>query len=281
VLLVLSGKVAASLARPLPSVPQTLAHLIYAQEMLGYGDIVSVFWSLCYEIQFYLLFITLLVLWQRARGFEFPRVRRGAAIVVLSGLFAISLVLRYSGHHLPVPGVALERWFQFFLGVLTYWVISKRVAPSYLGLAYILYVAAMAAYHVNVTELLSLVVSLSVLLLGRRDLLDSVFASRPLQFMGRISYSFYLIHVPIGWRWISLLERVKGSGFGLGWAWIAFASACGITIGASTLMWWLIELPTTRLSKRIRLPSRRAQEGVEEQPSAGTILSPAYPTDGA
>jgi peptidoglycan/LPS O-acetylase OafA/YrhL len=278
-LLFISVKLFPSLVRPLPSVAQALSHLIYAQAILGYEDIVPVFWTLCYEIQFYLLLITLLVIWQKASALASPRSRRSASILVLAALFAISLVLRYSGRHLPVHGLALERWFQFFLGVLTYWVVSRKLAASYLGVAYVSIVAALILSRAGPLQLLPVVVSAGILLLGRRDLLDSVFANRPLQFMGRISYSFYLIHGPIGWRWISLLERVVGPRFGLAWAWIAFASASAVSIGASALMWWLVESPTMRLSKRIRLPSRLAEPGGTGWAPPDTVLSPAFPTD--
>lgn len=33
---------------------------LYAQELLGYSEINTVFWMLCYEIQFYLVFALLL-----------------------------------------------------------------------------------------------------------------------------------------------------------------------------------------------------------------------------
>src|SRR5262245_12477206 len=45
----------------LPSVQQILAHIVYAQNVLGLGDIVPAFWTLCYEIQFYLFFVGSLV----------------------------------------------------------------------------------------------------------------------------------------------------------------------------------------------------------------------------
>lgn len=281
-LLFLSAKLIPSLVRPLPGVAQTLSHLIYAQQILGYEDIVPVFWTLCYEIQFYLLLITLLVIWQKARGVVPARALRIGSTFVLVALFAISLVLRYSGRHLPVHGIALERWFQFFLGALTYWVVSRKLGPSYLVGAWISIVGALIVSRAGVTQLLPVVVSVGIFLLGRRDLLDAVLTNRPLQFLGRISYSLYLIHGPIGWRWIALLERVLGPRFGLVWAWAAFASACAITIGASALMWRLIESPTMRLSKRIRLPSRLFADGEPRLASPGPgMLSPAYPTDRA
>lgn len=280
VLLVASARLFPSLAHPLPGIAQTLAHLVYSQEILGYEEILPVFWTLCYEIQFYLLLISLLVVWHKTRNLLPERGRRRSAIGVLVVLFASSLFLRYSGIHLPVRGLALERWFQFFLGALTYWVVSRRIAASYLAVAYGAIVATLIGYRAEVAQLLPVIVSVGILFLGRRDLLDTVFNNRPLQFLGRISYSFYLIHDPIGWRWISLLERVVGGAFGLVWAWSAFFSALLLTIGASALMWRLIESPTMGISKRVRLPVRpRVMESPIHEPATGAVNAPAYFSD--
>ena len=280
VLLVASAKLFPSLAHPLPGIAQTLSHLVYAQEILGYEEILPVFWTLCYEIQFYLLLISLLVLWHKSRRFLPAQGRRLGTIIVLAALFAVSLYLRYSGTHLPVRGIALERWFQFFLGALTYWVVSKRVGVAYLVVAYGAIVATLIGYRAEGVQLLPVVVSVGILFLGRRDLLDTVLNNRPIQFLGRISYSFYLIHDPIGWRWISLLERVAGGSFGLVWAWSAFFSASFITIGASALMWRLIESPTMRISKRVRLPVRsREIENDAGESATDTVAAPAFSWD--
>jgi peptidoglycan/LPS O-acetylase OafA/YrhL len=280
VLLLASARFFPSLSHPLPAIAQTLAHLVYAQEILGYDEILPVFWTLCYEIQFYLVLISLLVVWHKTRHLLPERGTRLGAIGLLAVLFASSLFVRYSGTHLPVRGLALERWFQFFLGALTYWVVSRRVAASYLAVAYGAIVATLIGYRAEVAQLLPVIISVGILLLGRRDLLDTVFNNRPLQFLGRISYSFYLIHDPIGWRWISLLERVAGGTFGLVWAWGAFFSALLLTVGASALMWRLIESPTMRVSKRIRLPARpRETEGRIDEPAIGTVTALAYVSD--
>ena len=51
-----------------PSLEKILAHFIYMQNLLGYGNILAVFWTLCYEVQFYLVFVSFLVLLRNLRG---------------------------------------------------------------------------------------------------------------------------------------------------------------------------------------------------------------------
>ena len=56
------------LGTPFPSVEQILAHFVYAQELLGFGSIIVIFWTLCYEVQFYIVFVSALVLARALRG---------------------------------------------------------------------------------------------------------------------------------------------------------------------------------------------------------------------
>ena len=241
---------------PFPSTAKILSHLIYAQEILGYGGILSVFWTLTFEIQFYLLFVGLLVLWKKSEGFAPDSVRRGGAVAILCALFASSIVLRYSEWHLVVPGIALLRWFQFFLGVLTWWVVSERAPLWNLLLAYGAVLIGLVVYHATPLQTLPLFVSAFIVVVARRNAFDRVLSARPLQFLGTISYSLYLLHGPIAERWISLFERLLGASFGIGWAWIAFVTATAITVTFSWLAWRFVEAPTMRLSKRVRLPTR-------------------------
>lgn len=218
-----------------------------------------IFWTLCYEVQFYTLFVGLLVLQQATERRLSPETHAGIVWAVLTALFVASIVLRYSGTELFAPGLALQRWFQFFLGILTWWVVSRRVPVVTILLAYATIGVGMAIYHTRADawQALPIIVSAFIVIVGRRNALDRVLSNRPLQFLGVISYSLYLLHGPIAERWISLLERVMGKGFGIGWAWVAFASAGVISVVVASLAWRFIESPTMRLSRQIRLPSRR------------------------
>jgi peptidoglycan/LPS O-acetylase OafA/YrhL len=262
VLLKVSAMAFPSVAVPMPNSGQMVSHFFYLQDVLGYGGILPIFWTLCFEIQFYLLLVGLLVLWHKSSAFLSDETRKMLVYVVLSVLFVSSVFLRYSGWHLPIPGIALERWFQFFLGVLTYWVFSGRISMLPLALAYGAVIGAVIGWRAAPIQILPVLVSAVIVAVGRRGRLDSFLGNRPLQFLGRTSYSFYLLHGPIGYRWISLLQKIVGPSFGIAWAWFAFISAIAICSIASALTWKLIEEPTMRFSKRIRLPTRSALKPV-------------------
>ena len=88
-----------------PSGMQLLAHLLYLQEILGYGSINVVLWTLCIEIQFYLL--TCVILWalqSLCRLVRIPELKANTAFVAL---FVVALVWRLKVHY---PGKA-SVWF--------------------------------------------------------------------------------------------------------------------------------------------------------------------------
>ena len=64
VTLAFASAIYAALGDP-PSARSVLAHIFYLQNILGFQNIVSPFWTLCYEIQFYLALVVLVWLGQR------------------------------------------------------------------------------------------------------------------------------------------------------------------------------------------------------------------------
>ena len=263
-----------SIRTPVVSIAQVLSHLIYAQNLLGYGDLDPVFWTLCFEVQFYSFFVGSLVVWQAARRL---RLGRSVAVAYFGAFFLLSLALRYGAVNIPHRGLALGNWFEFFLGVLTWWTISRKVSPQWLGAALIAATAATLAAHVEVIQLMPVAVSLLLLVVAWRGALETFLGGAVFQFFGRISYSLYLFHAPIGWRWISLLERVHGGRIGPVFAWFEFASAVAVTVGISAVTWRLIENPSMKLSKRIRLQQRERSSGALVPQPEGVLDNTAPP----
>lgn len=198
-------------AGSLPSPPQVLAHFLYLQNILELGDIVPVFWTLCYEIQFYLFLITLLVVGHSLRP-RFGARRLGwVSVLGFGGLFAVSLLARYDLLGFKVhPGLAIGRWYQFFLGALVWWVVSRQASPRWLLVAWGALAAAVLTTGHGVLQLLPVAISGLLWWSYERDRMASMLSSRVWQFLGAISYSLYLFHAPIGWR------LVRAPGFLLG-----------------------------------------------------------------
>jgi peptidoglycan/LPS O-acetylase OafA/YrhL len=83
----------------------------------------------------------------------------------------------------------------------------------------------------------------------------------PLLFLGSISYSLYLIHVPIGGRLINATVR-----FSLGPAMIAAATVVtlGVSILAATVFYRLVEKPAKQLAFSIQIRKRSTSTYLNE-----------------
>lgn len=57
-----------ALGTSFPDVGQIISHIFYMQDILDYGNIVDIFWTLCYGIQFYIVFVSSLVLINSLKG---------------------------------------------------------------------------------------------------------------------------------------------------------------------------------------------------------------------
>ncbi|RYG12409.1 MAG: hypothetical protein EOO07_19105 [Chitinophagaceae bacterium] len=73
--------------------------------------------------------------------------------------------------------------------------------------------------------------------------------NKTIKFFSMISYSLYLIHVPIGGKMVNLGMRFVGSDLS---RYLLVLLAVCISIGAAYLFYKFVELPAFQLSKRIR-----------------------------
>ena len=157
--------------------PQIVAHLAYLHDILGYKNINSVFWTLCYEVQFYIVFALMLC----ARSWKLI-----AAAFVVSLLWPLGLAP-------SIQGLFVNLWFGFLLGAGAYYAWrTPRVLPWFLTYAAV--IGAVAMWRESVFALAcatTAAVIVAVALAGRIGSLNW----RWLQFIGAISYSLYLIQI--------------------------------------------------------------------------------------
>jgi len=98
-----------------PTTAKLAAHFLYLQNLFDLGDIVPIFWTLCYEVQFYVFIITLLVGGRMLRLQIATRQIYWASVFALGILFVVSVFARYDLFNFRIhQGVAINRWFQFF-----------------------------------------------------------------------------------------------------------------------------------------------------------------------
>jgi peptidoglycan/LPS O-acetylase OafA/YrhL len=240
------------LGTPLPNWPQVLANVTYTQGFLGMPDIVPVFWSLTYEVQFYIVLVCSLILLHMIPG-------SGRVVTMLFvAAFFYSLAIWLGVFPSPVRGLFIDRWFQFALGIAAWAVFMRRIGKLQFAMLCVITVCAVLAispvtYRALSTEVAVVSAALMALvsLTGR---LETTLNGSVMQFLGRISYSLYLLHAPVGWRFISIVRREFGPELGPTMATIAFFGGVLLSLFSAWLLYIIVERPSTNLARRIELP---------------------------
>ena len=240
-------------AKHLPSVPDVLAHLVYAQQLLGVPHILGVFWTLCLEIQFYLVYVV--------GVFVAQRLGRGQEAWVFGPLWILSLLVGCGV--LPVDhAVFLWAWPYFFLGMSCAWLVIGRIStPVWMAI-----VASSAVLGLDangpVAVAMATAVVIAIAARPRPDgsrWLQTVTLGPVLQYLGRISYSLYLTHLLVGSKSARLGIRLLGHDrLDHLQVTLLLVGCTALSIGVAHLMHVLVETPAMRWSQRISLRPRPA-----------------------
>ena len=230
------------------SAAQLLAHLGYLNAFLGYEWLNPVFWTLAIEFQFY-LFAALL----------FPLLLHRSALVrtLMLGAMCGSAFL------LPQPTLLFHYLGLFALGLAT--------CHYYLGLTSLhTYLLAAAALTAATTFAVQPVVGF----VGVATALVIAFVRiprfAPLAWLGAMSYSLYLVHVPIGGRVINLGARLGDS---LGVQALVLTAAVVASLITSYAMYRLVEGPAQRWSSSLRYDSKPPDPPVPDDVVQGVEIS--------
>jgi peptidoglycan/LPS O-acetylase OafA/YrhL len=161
--------------------PQLAAHLFYLIPLTGYDWLNVVYWSLAYEFVFYLV-----------TGLFWPILAQRSIWYTVAVFFLVFFLA-----HLPLI-------FLFLIGIagVRYFLRLDELFPAVIV---VLLATAMLYYFLG--PWVAVVGVLSVVII--------VFSSMPqlyfLGFLGELSYSLYLIHVPVGGRVVNLGKRFAGA----------------------------------------------------------------------
>jgi peptidoglycan/LPS O-acetylase OafA/YrhL len=237
----------------LPTPKTIFLNMIYLQKILHLQEIMPVAWSLCMEVQLYLLYIILLWIIQRSIT-RFRLKARGASaahvLVILPPLF---LSLWLHRHHWAVP-YALRSWYLFAMGILVCWAMEGRVRPVVLlliGLLELFWAVYRNDHKVIFCVGIAGLIYVSTLGTGlTRWLRQGIF-----QYLGRISYSLFLVHWDVGKA--VLRAGVHITHYQRGFAVFWFILACAASIGAAHLLNVFVEQPSIRLASRLKPRSQK------------------------
>ena len=206
---------------------QVASHLLYVIPLTGYAWLSPVYWSLAYEFVFYItvgLFFEPLI----RRNFAWT----AAAAAVLGVGFYV------------VTGGATPRICEFLIGIAAMRILSQQEHSTELFGWSLLAMGVTAASGGVVSAFVS-ALTFAAIIAGAHWRMPEV-----LQWLGGISYSLYLIHVPIGGRLVNLGHRLgSGSAYDLA----LLASALALSLIAAAAFAAVIERPAIRASRLVAI----------------------------
>ena len=222
-----------------PSISTMVAHLFYAQEFVGTPEINIVFWTLTFEVQFYvvLALATCLQTWLVVAEYN-PRFARA---VVMTPMTVLAVLAAANIIGWAPRGLFVTMWHGFFLGILAYEAGHlRKSAALLLFVALVTLIGAVGQESVFGTP--AALTALGLFVAGRTGYLERGFSARGFQMLGMISYSLYLIHVPMIRVGFALWGHFAGRG--------TLQDSLGLVLilasilAVSTIFWWLFERPS-------------------------------------
>ncbi len=227
-----------------------LVNMFYLPDLLWQPRIVGVAWTLCIEVQFYLAFLFILAMVHGARAILHKRYH-GMANVITGTLFF--LLLAYSVHRWFSSGRNDfgGRWFMFFTGALSYWTLAGKIDRR-IFLVYILVLIGLSIGFRDAHAGMVLLTTMMIYTAAFTGGLQKWLSGRSFQYLGRISYSLYLVHMTIGVAAIHLVMKFSnGSNAAV---LFAFTAAIVVSIIFADLLNRFVETPAMLLSKRLKAP---------------------------
>ncbi|MFA6112596.1 MAG: acyltransferase [Sphingomonas sp.] len=212
-------------------VVQVLAHFAYIAPLLHKEWLLSVFWTLCTEFQFY---ITI--------GLIFPILHKYPIPIALACALCMWLYIPdyFPSERLPLGEreIIFAYLPSFMVGMATYLYREKLASLPVFAAAIAISMVALffkAPLDISIVALITIAVVLYV-----------NFYNPVLDFFGKISYSLYLVHLLVIVTVLPVLHRLDPPWF------VMFLIGGAISIAAATFLYRFVEGPALAWSKRVQ-----------------------------
>ena len=225
--------------------PQLAANLVFLQDILAQGNISAGTWFVCIDLQFGLLFVVLLWLYQRlasrCKTSKTAQAILRTSLFVPLGLFSLFLYSLYP---------QFDAWIIYFfcmptLGALAWWSLDGRLPPGIFW-AYALVMLVGLCFQWRLEVAIALGAGVTIYVIGCYNHLGDWLTAKWLQKLGQISYSLFLIHYLVGWIVVTIGHSFTGDMPFMAVGWLIVALAASIV--AAQWMYTFVEEPSVRLT---------------------------------
>lgn len=204
-------------------------HLGYLVDFFDEEWLNPVYWTLAIEFQFYIVIGFLILLWNNSTKW----------------IHIISIVLFLAISFIPQDAIK----FFSHTDVFTIGIVCAFYKRNLMSLKWYLPITLIIAYiillnHGATITVLSLIVVLAI------AFVNTIKQGGFIVFFGNISYSLYLLHVPIGGRILNLSKRLELNEF---WKFMVVLVAVAVSILSAYIFYLVVEKPSHRLSRRYKL----------------------------
>ncbi|MFJ4349196.1 acyltransferase family protein [Pseudomonas sp. NPDC089401] len=231
----------------IPSATDVLAHLAFLQGVLGIDNIITVFWTLCIEVQFYIAFAVLLWLADHSSGGEAFKGRNIPVWIcaALALLWPTGLV-----QSIGWQGGFIGFWFSFMAGVLCAQALSGTRQSRCIAIGYSALVLLIGIASDNSFTIAAGLTGVGFCFLVTRSASLGFLSSYPVQKIGLISYSLYLFHSPVTGTFMRVFRRFVPTGIASDL--LAALLIIAVCIAFAAIAYVLFERPAIAWSRRIK-----------------------------
>lgn len=232
-----------------PDFATILHHLTFTQRIAGIPHINIIFWTLCIEVQFYIVFAIFLWLTDALKSsFNIANIR--LYLVAFASIFALAWPLGIIKTILW-QGNFIGFWYSFLSGVIVCWATLGQKSLLRFSIVFCFALVLTGIFYqssfVITVGLTSSIILLATITNRMHDWLNWAW----LQWLGVVSYSLYLLHNPVVGASANVSKRfLPQSILGEMLTLLLVMSACLLTAYFSYLV---IERPSIRLSHMVKL----------------------------
>jgi len=230
----------------IPTWTDFLTNMFYVQNITGNFCIMGVSWTLCLEVQFYLVFILLLLAGKLLTRTAQAAATVSFALVMLVAVISI-LIRRQEGWYLDAWFI--QWWYYFAGGAMCYWAVNQARFRIPLVVFMALF-AVMALLHDPFPMYVGLATVLLLFVAGLKDKLTTWLDYAPLQYLGKISYSLYLSHLLVAVYVLRFGYRITHTNQGAAVFWFFLAGAISIVAGHG--LYLLVEQRSIKFGAKFR-----------------------------